>query len=270
MKKHDKQINGGGVAEPLVSIITVVLNGEKWIEQTISSVLVQSYQNIEYIIIDGGSTDKTLDIIRQYEDKIDHWKSEKDQGISDAFNKGIKEASGELIGILNCGDFYEPQAVQNMVNAYQKNPDAVLHGRVKYIYRDKREIARPNIGDIWKRMSIIHTTMFVPAKLYREHGLFDLSYRYAMDPELVHRFLSKGVEFVCLDEVISNFRVEGESDKNYIKALKEFRRSVETYRGKSWHWTYHMYVMLFKRALRGSILHNLYRKAKSLFAGGRR
>src|SRR5258705_5340519 len=100
---------------PLVSIITIVYNGEKYIEDSIRSVINQSYKNIEYIIIDGGSSDNTVSIIKKYEKQIAFWISEKDKGISDAFNKGIAKATGEIIGILNSDDWYERDTVAKAV-----------------------------------------------------------------------------------------------------------------------------------------------------------
>ena len=97
--------------EPLFSIITVVYNGEKFLEKTIASVVNQSCKNFEYIIIDGGSTDKSLDIIRKYEKKIDYWVSEKDNGIYDAFNKGMIVSKGEFIGFINSDDIYKKDAL---------------------------------------------------------------------------------------------------------------------------------------------------------------
>jgi glycosyltransferase involved in cell wall biosynthesis len=115
MTEGGLRINGkykSGTREmPLVSIITVVLNGAKYIEQTIKSILDQNYANIEYIIVDGGSTDGTLEILKRYNDKIDYWVSERDKGIYFAMNKGISFAKGELIGILNADDFYLEGAV---------------------------------------------------------------------------------------------------------------------------------------------------------------
>ena len=94
---------------PLVTIITVVFNGEKYLQQTIQSVINQTYDNVEYVVIDGGSTDGTVDIIRKYEDKIDYWVSEPDQGIYDAMNKGIQLAGGEIVGLINSDDCYHPK-----------------------------------------------------------------------------------------------------------------------------------------------------------------
>jgi len=103
--------------QPLVSIITIVYNGEKHLQQTIESVLGQSYKPIEYLVVDGGSTDNSLSIIRSYGERIARWKSEKDRGISDAFNKGLSMVSGEIIGIINADDWYEPEAVERAVEA---------------------------------------------------------------------------------------------------------------------------------------------------------
>ena len=107
--------------QPLVSIITVVFNGEDYLESTINSVLNQSYPQIEYLIIDGASPDKTLDIIQQYSDRLGYWISEPDNGIYEAMNKGISAAKGELIGLINCGDSYTPDAVREVVKLYQES-----------------------------------------------------------------------------------------------------------------------------------------------------
>lgn len=110
--------------KPLVSIVTPVYNGEKYLEDTIQSIIKQTYDNIEYIIIDGGSTDKTLDIIKKYEDKIAYWMSEQDRGMYDGINKGFKMATGEIFAWLNSDDKYYHSAVEIVVgifNKYSKN-----------------------------------------------------------------------------------------------------------------------------------------------------
>ena len=99
--------------KPLFSIITVVYNGEKFLEKAITSVINQSYKDFEYIVIDGGSTDKSLEIIKKYEKKIDYWVSEKDKGIYDAFNKGMKVSRGKFIGFINSDDTYKKKCFKN-------------------------------------------------------------------------------------------------------------------------------------------------------------
>src|ERR1700719_3728267 len=99
---------------PVISIITIVFNGEKYLDQTIRSVLDQNYPSVQYIIIDGGSTDNSLNIIKKYEKDLYLWVSEKDKGISDAFNKGIARATGDIIGIINADDWYEPETFKRV------------------------------------------------------------------------------------------------------------------------------------------------------------
>jgi glycosyltransferase involved in cell wall biosynthesis len=108
---------------PTISIITVVLNGEKTIEETINSVLNQKYNNLQYIILDGGSKDKTNEIINKYKDKIYYYKSEKDLGIYDAFNKGLDVANGDLIGFINSDDVFTNNALDILIKYYYKYPD---------------------------------------------------------------------------------------------------------------------------------------------------
>ena len=178
---------------PLVSIITVALNGEKHLEQTIQSVVCQSYRNIEYIIIDGGSTDGTLDIIKKHEEKIDYWISEPDNGIYDAMNKGIKLAQGELVGILNANDYYHQGAVQTIVVEALKHPEShIIHGDLEFLHTNGiRQIwrSKDNISkyDLF-RMPINHPTAFVRASCYRDCGYFDVHYRSAADYDLILKF----------------------------------------------------------------------------------
>ena len=115
---------------PLVSIITIVFNGEKHLQQTIESVLGQTYPKIEYIIIDGGSKDNSISIIEKYSSRLAYWISEPDKGISDAFNKGISKANGEIIGLINADDWYEKDAVEKIVAAITKHDFA--YGNIAY------------------------------------------------------------------------------------------------------------------------------------------
>ena len=122
--------------QPLISIITVVRNGEVHLEEAIKSVLNQSYGNIEYVVIDGNSTDSTLDIIRKYEDRIDYWISEPDKGISDAFNKGIALCKGEWIGIINADDWYELDTFNNIIQQAKASNSSVIYGNMQ-VWKDE-------------------------------------------------------------------------------------------------------------------------------------
>lgn len=199
------------VRRPKVSIITVVYNGVKTLEETINSVLKQTYPNIEYIIIDGGSSDKSIDIIKSYAEHITHWVSEKDNGIYDAMNKGIKASTGDLIGIINSDDWYEPNAVENVVKAYAANPGIdVFHGLLRFVdsQGNFKSIAGHHISFISSGM-IEHPTCFISTKLYKQIGLFDTQYKAAADYDFINRAVKHKANFLFIDAIIANFRVGG-------------------------------------------------------------
>ncbi len=230
--------------KPLVSIITIVRNGARTLEQTIQSVISQSYGNIEYIIIDGASTDGTLEIIKKYEDKIAHWVSEPDAGISDAMNKGIKLSNGELVGILHSGDYYKKDAVEEIVKAYLVDKSiGVLHGDLLY-YKDKKEsvVVSPcmNPQRIWVTMIYNHPTCFVARRIYKDFGVFDTSLKVAMDYELLLRFYLRNVKVHYVNKVLAGMDVEGKSSKQAIKGLREVLYSSIKYG-----YPYHKAVFFF-------------------------
>ncbi|MGV8093299.1 MAG: glycosyltransferase family 2 protein [Mangrovibacterium sp.] len=208
--------------QPLVSIITVVLNGEKTIGRTIQSVLLQSYVNIEYILLDGGSTDKTVEIIRKFEndDRV-RWISEPDQGIADAWNKGIKMASGEIIGLINADDWYEKDAVERILR-YANNSSAILCGNVKLWNNPvKLSIKRSSIRGIRSQMTIWHPGMFCPREIYERVGLYNTSLKLLMDYDFVIRCYFNGAEFRIIDEDIANMSFGGISNRLISKSMKE-------------------------------------------------
>jgi glycosyltransferase involved in cell wall biosynthesis len=208
---------------PLVSIITIIFNGEKHIEHTIQSVLQQTYPNIEYIIVDGGSTDDTLSILKTYEDQIDYWVSEQDKGISDAFNKGIQYATGEIIGIINADDWYQPDAIATIVHNFGSND--ILYGKIKY-WREKKidKVSSANHHLLTQEMSLNHPAVFVRRTAFERWGLFDLTCKYAMDYDLLLRFYLQGAKFQYLDQVLANMRWGGFSDNSWFNAVKEVHR----------------------------------------------
>ena len=199
--------------KPLVSIITVVYNGAKHLEQTINSVLNQSYANIEYLIIDGGSTDGTVDIINRYENKIDYWQSEKDGGIYFAMNKGISLAKGELIGILNADDFYLPDTVKKIVEAHTLAPSDIYHGDMQYVTENATllSIAKPDINKMNEMPAIFHPTCFVKRVVYDKAGVFDTQYKISADYDLLLRYLKKNFSFHYIPEPLTSFRLGGMS-----------------------------------------------------------
>lgn len=205
---------------PLVSVITIVYNGETHIEQTINSVLNQTYKNIEYIIIDGGSKDNTLSIIKKYESRLAYWVSEKDEGISDAFNKGIARATGEIIGIINADDWYEPDTISLVINAIE-NYD-IAYGDVQYWSDSKKSFVQKGAVEyLEQQVSVIHPTVFVKSESYRKFGRFDTNYKCAMDYELLVRLKVNGCQFVYIPAILANMRWEGLSDKKWMLGCRE-------------------------------------------------
>lgn len=223
--------------KPLVSIITVVYNGEKYIKETIESVINQTYNNIEYIIIDGGSKDRTIDIIKSYENVIDYWISEKDNGIYDAMNKGIKLCKGEIIGLINADDWYELNTIKLIVENYLlSDKEKVLHGYINVITDNYDSYISENIKNmkiLKKGMILNHPTVFVPNKLYEKYGLFSTKYKIASDWELMLRFYLSNVGFIEIKNVLTNFRLGGASfviDKKLIEEKHNIRKQHKIYK----------------------------------------
>ena len=200
--------------QPLVSIVTVVYNGEKYLKQTIESVIGQTYTNIEYIIIDGGSTDGTLSIIKQYEEHISYWVTEPDKGLYDAMNKGIGVASGALIGMINSDDWYEPTTVELVVEAYAHNPNChIFHGdRYDILESGEKKLYKFNPSALklmYFRMTFNHPSMFVTQEEYREHR-YNSDLRSVADFQFVlEAFMKDRSKFCYIERPLSNYRLGG-------------------------------------------------------------
>ncbi len=210
-----------------VSIITVVYNGITHLEQTIQSVLAQSYDNIEYIIIDGGSTDGTVELIKKYEDQIAYWVSESDNGIYDAMNKGIAQASGEIVGLINADDWYTFDAVENVIEVFQNTDVSVVHGAMQIIHENGShflKIASPDMSNLKKGMLLNHPTVFAKRILYEKYGNFNTSYRIVADWEMMMRWWLKEVKFVGIDKTLAHFRMGGVSSEYLKKSFHEKHR----------------------------------------------
>lgn len=206
---------------PLVSIVTVVYNNHKTIGRTIESVLGQSYENIEYIIIDGGSNDGTQDVVRRFADGIEYFVSEPDNGIYDAMNKGISICNGDIVGIINSDDWYESDAVAVIVDEYRKNPNCVQYGLCRYFDSEGEIVVQTPLASRLDRQMIEHSTCFVPRRYYLEYGLFDTKYKIAADYDLMLRLQKKGVAFKLHYKLISNRTFGGACQSNQNISVRE-------------------------------------------------
>lgn len=211
-------------SEPLVSIITVCLNSEKTIHRTIESVLNQTYYNFEYIIIDGKSTDKTLEIVAKYQNNYPgkiNLISEKDNGIYDAMNKGIGMARGELIGMINSDDWYELDTIESVVDYFNKsNKDVIIYGLMRLFRAHKLWYIKSHNHLFLDEGMINHPTCFVAKSVYIKNGVFDLQYRYSSDYDFMLRLSRNKVEFVHIEKILANMDQGGISFDSF-NGLKE-------------------------------------------------
>jgi len=207
---------------PKITIITPSYNQGQYLEQTIDSVLSQNYPNLEYIVIDGGSQDNSVEIIRKYEKHLTFWVSEKDKGQSDAINKGLKRATGELINWLNSDDYYEKDTLQIVGEAFQNPQTNVLCGRSRIFYDESNKTSHFSSGtDIYKNnlaktigwARIDQPETFFRASAINAMGLLNPKFHYVMDKEWWIRYLFLfGLEnIVEIDNVLVNFRLHGNS-----------------------------------------------------------
>ncbi|MBC7919826.1 MAG: glycosyltransferase [Ferruginibacter sp.] len=211
-----------------VSIVTAVYNGSSTLAQTIESVLSQTYPHLEHIIVDGASRDNTVDIIRGYEGKIARWVSEPDRGIYDAMNKGLRLATGDIIGILNADDFYESaHVISKVVALFERERVEVLYGDLLYVDADHPE----KIVRYWEAKSYRenafrrgwmppHPTFFVKRGVYQRHGLFDERFRCSADYEMMLRLIHKHrLQPAYLPEVLVRMRTGGVSNQSLKSRL---------------------------------------------------
>jgi glycosyltransferase involved in cell wall biosynthesis len=224
------QVAQGDPDRPLVSIVTVVYNGAATLERTLRSVLGQSYPHIEYIVVDGGSTDGTQDLLRRYEDRLDLWTSERDKGIYDAMNKGVALCTGEWVGLINADDWYEPDAVERAMSAAMDRPDInIVHGDIWIHYPNgHRKIKRAKRSGFllkyWE-MVLNHPSFFVRRGYYTGRP-FDAGLRVSGDHKwTLAAWMENRAQFHYLPVVLANFTAGGASMSIPLKrVLLEGRR----------------------------------------------
>ena len=220
--------------KPLLSVITVVFNNANYISEAIDSVLNTNRKDVQYIIIDGASTDGTVDIIKSYGDKISKFVSEPDEGLYDAMNKGVGLADGEYIAFINADDYYVDGELGKVIEElYEKKPD-VLYADLDYIDNERKvkRCWRPgrfraeNLSDLWIPP---HPTTFMTRELFTSAGGFNLRFRLAADYDLMLRVLSTSKKVHYLDTVLVKMRLGGVSNISWSNIYKQNLEIARSY-----------------------------------------
>jgi glycosyltransferase involved in cell wall biosynthesis len=215
--------------KPLITVITVVFNGAETLRDTIESVMGQSYDNIEHIIIDGGSSDGTVDILRQYDHVIDYWLSEKDSGIYDAMNKGIAQCSGEYVGMLNSDDmFFDSSALQAIVDRFCIKKVEAVFSCLNIVDKDNlkktlRKYRVTKLNSALLRIGVMppHPTFYCKKACYKEGGMYKTDYKIAADFEMLARLLIRQkISWSFLDKVTVTMRSGGVSNGGFMSSIK--------------------------------------------------
>jgi glycosyltransferase involved in cell wall biosynthesis len=222
-----------------ISIITVVKNGAETIEETIRSVLGQTYSNIEYLVVDGGSTDRTVEIVKRYKGRISYWVSEQDKGIYDGMNKGIRAATGDVVGILGSDDVYvDDHVIENVVAGISENMAESCYADLAYVDRKniKRLVRYWKSGPFSKERFIRgwmppHPTFFVRREIYLKYGSFNTSFVIAADYELMLRFLyRRGISTVYIPRILVNMKTGGKSHPGPINTFNAITENYQAWR----------------------------------------
>lgn len=223
------------------SIITICFNSEKTIERTIKSVLAQTYKNYEYIIVDGGSKDGTLDLVKKYEPLFEgrmKWRSEQDTGIYNAMNKGIQRATGDIIGIVNSDDWLEPDALEKVQAAVESNGNNItalycgginyhlMNGEVKVWPVNLKALRRD--AKMYLVSGVRHPGLFVPKTIYERLGVFNEAMKLSADADFMLRCYYDGVPFVDIKAIVSNMSEGGLSTVDTARTIDIFKNDRKT------------------------------------------
>lgn len=225
---------------PCVTIISVTLNNSDALETTIKSIINQTYPNIEYIIIDGGSSDNTSSIIQKFTNKISLYVSEADKGIYDAMNKGVQLSTGEWVIFMNAGDSFNNKNVINNIFKSPRHQTDIVYGNHKIIYEDRFEGTHSagEIHNLWKGMIFSHQAVFIRQKLLKKH-IFSLSEPIGADFKMILEAYLDGATFKKENIVISKVLNKGLSDKERIQSIlshwRTTKKHINTFRVSSYY-----------------------------------
>ncbi|MDB9929094.1 glycosyltransferase [Schleiferiaceae bacterium] len=242
-----------------ISIITVSYNSASTIKDTFDSIRIQNYNNIEYIVVDGGSTDETISIIKNNNDIISNWISEKDNGIFDAFNKGIALASGDIVGILNSDDFYtNKNVISDVIKAFLDYKVDSVYGNLLYTdpvntniikrkWIDKSPYDRNRFKNGWMPP---HPTFFVKKTKYKLHGHFNTTLTGGGDYELMLRFLFKyRISSYHIPKILVKMRTGGNSNSSIKNRLRGIKDDVNAWKVNNLKHNYFISIMKIVRKL---------------------
>ncbi|MCH5266988.1 MAG: glycosyltransferase [Lachnospiraceae bacterium] len=237
--------------QPKISIVTVTFNDKEHLKLTLDSLLKQTYTDYESIVIDGGSTDGTLELIKEYNQKMNgkmHWISEKDNGIFDAINKGIKMAEGEIIGLLY-DKYANKDVLQKIADTFDREHCDVLHGDLYYIGENDKVIRYWHMGEgkIKDGWMAGHPTLYVKKEVYETYGLYNTKYRNSADYEFeVRIFKDEKLKVSYIPEILLYMFYGGTSSGGIKQYLRSFKEGVEILKSLN---VAHPVLINFKRVL---------------------
>lgn len=236
-KPFAERTSAARVTWPAISIVTPSYNQGQFLERTILSVLNQGYPNLEYIIIDGGSTDGSVEIIKKYENCLAYWVSEKDGGQADAIRKGFQRATGQILAFFNSDDIYMPGTLRRVARVFRANPNAeIVYGNKYLIDEDDRIVGERRLtsyvpglskfGMLYGGFGIYQPAAFWSKALCDQVGGVDTSFEFAMDTDLILRLALAGAKFRFLREYFMASRIHRDSKTSTIRHVARKERQI--------------------------------------------